>query len=61
MLRQSPLQRRLGLSTVAFNTAAIGTGGSGSVVDLRIDDAVSLARSLHRRSADSVRMTGEVL
>jgi putative membrane protein len=61
MLRQSPLQRRLGLSTVAFNTAAIGTGGSGSVVDLRNDDAVSLARSLHRRSADSVRMTGEVL
>ncbi len=61
MVKQSPLQRRLGLSSVAVNTAAAGIGGSGSVVDLPLQDAFALAHSLHRRSADSVRMTGEVL
>jgi putative membrane protein len=60
-VRQSPLQRRLGLATVVFNTAAVGIGGAGSVGDLPLADATGLAHSLHRRSADAVRMTGEVL
>lgn len=60
-VRQSPLQRRLGLMTVGFHTAGIGVTGSGSVADLQADRARELAHSLHRKSAESVRMTGEVL
>lgn len=60
-IRQSPLQRRLGLMTVGFHTAGLGVTGSGSVVDLSSTTAQELAHALHRRSADAVRMTGEVL
>jgi uncharacterized membrane protein YdbT with pleckstrin-like domain len=60
-VRQSPLQRRLGLMSVGFHTAGVGVTGSGSVVDLPAERARELAAALHRRSAESVRMTGEVL
>jgi putative membrane protein len=60
-VRQSPLQRRLGVATVGIQTAALGAAGSGSVVDLPVDVANELAHSLHRKSADAVRLTGEVL
>jgi putative membrane protein len=60
-LRQSPLQRRLGLASVVVNTASVGLGGTCTVGDLDLKDADPLARSLHRRSADAVRATGEVL
>lgn len=61
IVKQSPLQRRLKIATVVANTAATGLGGYATVPDLAIEDARSLAHSLHRRSAESVRMTGEVL
>lgn len=60
-VKQSPLQRRLKLATVHVNTAAAGPQGSASVGDIETSDADALAYSIHRRSADSVRMTGEVL
>ncbi|MEX2244005.1 MAG: PH domain-containing protein [Fimbriimonadaceae bacterium] len=58
---QSPLQRRYEVSTVLVHTAAASGGGSASVIDLPDQTAGELAHSLHRRSADSVRLTGEVL
>lgn len=59
-LRQSPLQRRLGLSSVHVHTAAL-SHGSASVPDLVEGTAIELARGLHRRSADAARITGEAL
>ena len=60
-VHESPLQRRLHLATVVVNTAAVGHGGTGRVVDIETSAAGSLALSLHGRSTASVRMTGEAL
>ncbi|MCH8979617.1 MAG: PH domain-containing protein [Armatimonadetes bacterium] len=60
-ITQSPLQRRLGIATMLLNTAATGHGGTGAVIDLPTDEALRIGRSVHRRSTDAVKRTGEAI
>lgn len=58
-LKQSPLQRRLGLASLTVNTAAIGMGSFGSVVDLPVATATEMANTLEERSIQAIKETGE--
>ncbi|MCH8979973.1 MAG: PH domain-containing protein, partial [Armatimonadetes bacterium] len=60
-ITQSPLQRRLGIATMLLHTAATGHGGTGAVIDLQAEEALRIGRSVHRRSTDAVKMTGEAI
>ena len=59
-VRQSPLQRRLGIASLTVNTAATGQGSFGTVVDLPLETAMELAGTLEQRSVRAVKETGEV-
>ena len=58
---QSPLQRRLGIATMLLSTAASGHGGTGTVADLPVEEALRIGQSVHRRSTEAVKMSGEAI
>ena len=58
-VRQSPLQRRLGIASLIVNTAASGPGSFGTVFDLPVKTATELARTLEQRSVKAIKETGE--
>lgn len=51
-LSQSPIQRRFGVATLTFRTAATSGAAAVEVLDLPAETAEHLATSLHQRSAE---------